>query len=345
MNISIIYWEDIMEKVSKLIKGGISSAYFDVQYRPCEDRSNLNLNVACSSMLTRMALADITRKKEQINKLQERFLEALSMCKTEEEIRNFSKFLYDVSKIGGYAVQFYKDNIGLINKTGVIDAKRNLELIQEEKKKSVSKLVEGGISSAYFDVRYRPYGGMENMDFACSSLLTYMALADITRKEEQINNLMLKFCEILLMCKTQKDFSRLNSFMNITASVGGYAMEFNNKVKNLINQNGRNKAQEYIKNAEKKKKANSDSLEDFKETLTRLSIWLAELKESSVKDDEEVTYLLRKYNELQSDLYNFDGTIDKEFISQCDEQIETAITYLKGLYISLDEIKSSSINF
>jgi len=70
---------------------------------------------------------------------------------------------------------------------------------------------------------------------------------------------------------------------------------------------------------------------------------LVEIKENSIKDDEEVAYLLRKYNELQSDLYDFNGTIDKEFISQCDDQLEEAITYLKGLYRSLDEIKSSSM--
>ena len=335
--------KDEREKpVSSRIDGGIQSAYFDIQYRPSEDKSNFKLNLNCSSLLTYMALADITRKEEQINKLQEKFLEALSECKTEEEIRNLSRFIREVSKTGGYAVKFYNNNVTLINKSGVIDAKKELEVRQEEKKRPVSSRIDGGIESAYFDVRYRPKGGMEHIDIACSSLLTYMALADITRKEEQINNLMLKFCEILSKCKTPEDFSNLTTFMNITANVGGYAMEFNSKVNGLINQDGKNRAQQYIKNVEKQKKVNADNLEDFKETYARLNMALVELKESSMKDDEEVAYLLRKYNELQSDLYDFNGTIDKNFISQCDEQIEAAINYLKGLYRSLDEIKSSS---
>jgi chromosome segregation ATPase len=120
-------------------------------------------------------------------------------------------------------------------------------------------------------------------------------------------------------------------------------MEFNSKVNGLINQDGKNRAQQYIKNVEKQKKVNADNLEDFKETYARLNRALTELKESDSIDDEEVAYLLRKYNELQSDIYDFNGTIDKEFISQCDEQIEDAINYLKGLYKSLDEIKSSSM--
>ena len=336
--------KDEREKpVSSRIDGGIQSAYFDIQYRPSEDKSNFKLNLNCSSLLTYMALADITRKEEQINNLQEKFLEALSECKTDEEIRNLSRFIREVSRTGGYAVQFCNNNITLINKGGVIDAKKELEERKEEKKKPVSSRIDGGIESAYFDVSYRPWEVLDSRSINCSSLLTYMALADITRKDEQINNLMLKFCEILSKCKTPEDFSKFTTFMNITANVGGYAMEFNSKVNGLINQDGKTRAQQYIKDVEKQKKANADNLEDFKETYASLNRALSELRESSMKDDEEVAYLLRKYNELQSDLYDFNGLIDKEFISQCDEQIEGAITYLKGLYRSLDEIKSSSM--
>ena len=82
-----------MEQVSRKIEGGIESAYFDISYRPSTDHSNFKLNIACSSLLTYMALADITRKEEQINNLQEKFLESLSECKTEEEIKNLAIFL------------------------------------------------------------------------------------------------------------------------------------------------------------------------------------------------------------------------------------------------------------
>jgi len=332
-----------MDQVSRRIEGGIESSYFDINYLPSIDHSNSKLNLNCSSLLTYMALADITRGEKQINNLRRQFLEALSECKTEEEIKNLAIFLETAAKIGGYAVQFYNDNITLINKSGVINAKKELETIKAEKKKAVSRRIEGGIESAYFDVNYRLKGGLESIDIACSSLLTFMALADITRQEKQINDLMMKFCEVLSMCKTQEDFSNLTIFMNKTANVGGYAIEFNSKVNKLINQEGKNWAQQYIKNIEKQKKLNSDNLEEFKETFAHLNMLLVEIKENSIKDDEEVAYLLRKYNELQSDLYDFNGTIDKEFISQCDDQLEEAITYLKGLYRSLDEIKSSSM--
>ena len=332
-----------MEQVSKRIEGGIESKYFSVKYKPSIDNSNFKLNLNCGSLLTYMALADITRKDEQIKNLQEKFLEALSECKTEEEMKNFATFLETVAKVGGYATTFYQNNISLISSQGRDYAQQKLKKIKDERKKPVSSRVDGGFESKYFSVSYRPWEILDSRSIKCNSLLTYMSLADITRKDEQINNLMLKFCEILLECKTEEDFGKLATFMNIIASVGGYAIEFNNKVHGLINKNGKNRAQQYIKDVEKQQKANAENLENFKETYARLNIALAELRESGMKEDDEVAYLLRKYNELQSDLYDFNGLIDKEFISKCDEQIEEAITYLKGLYRSLDEIKSSSI--
>lgn len=212
----------------------------------------------------------------------------------------------------------------------------------------VSRFLEGGMESAYYDIKYRPNGGMSKMDIACSSLLTYMAIADITRNEDQIDNLTDKFCEILLMCKTQEDFINFKSFMDMTSRKGGYAVEFYNKLGNLISQNGKNKVQKFIENQESQEyqeKSSDENLEEFKKNYARLNMDLSELKNNSVIDDEEVALLLKKYNKLQSDLYNFNGIINKEYISQCDEEIEKAITYLKGLYQSLDDLKTSTRGF
>ena len=333
-----------MDKVSRKIDGGIESAYFDIQFIPSEDYSNSKLNLKCRSLLTYMALADITRNEKQINNLQEKFLEALSECKTDEDLENLALFLQTVSKVGGYASTFYSNNISLISEHGKKYAQKKLKELQTIREKPVSSRIDGGVESAYFDVQYRPWDVLDSRFINCSSLLTYMALADITRKEEQINNLLLKFYEILSKCKTPEDFSNLTTFMNAVANVGGYAMEFNSKVNGLINQNGKKMAQQYIKDAEKKKKTSANNLEEFKENFAHLNTALAELKESSMKEDEEeVTYLLIKYNELQSYLYGFNGVIDKKYISQCDEIIEDAIAYLKGLYKNIDEVKGSSM--
>lgn len=57
-----------------------------------------------------------------------------------------------------------------------------------------------------------------------------------------------------------------------------------------------------------------------------------------MKDDEDIAILLRMFNGLQSDLYEFDGAVDKEFITKYDAELEETIQYLKGLYINLDEV-------
>lgn len=333
-----------MDQVSQIIDDGIKSEYLSINYRPSMDKSNFNLNLNCSSLLLAMALADITRKEEQINSLKEKFIEALSECKTEEEIKNFAKFMEEMAKVGGYAKEFYSSNISLLNQNGVMAAKNKLGTIKVEKKNPVSAKTYEGIESAYFNVKYRPKGGLEELDAACSSLLTYMALADITREQKQINNLLLKFCEALTLCKTPEDFDNFKIFMDITADVGGYAIEFNNKVRGLINQNGKNRAQQLIDERESKRKTNAVRLEEFKKTFAHLNLQLTELKESRVIDNGEVAYLLKEYNELQSELYNFNGIVDKNFISQCDAKIEETITYLKDLYRNLEEVKKASMN-
>ena len=334
-----------MDPVSRKTEKGIESAYFDIKYRPSIDRSNFKLNINCDSLLTYMAFADITRKEEQINHLQEKFLETLSECKTDEELNNLKTFLEKAAEVGGYASTFYSNNISLISSQKKEYVQKKFKAIQNEKRKPVSSLIENGIKSEYFNVHYRPWDYSDIRSIKCSSLLTFMALADITRKEEQIKHLMLLFYEILSSCNTPEDFSKLTIFMSSIANVGGFAIEFNNKVKELINQEGKIKAQEYIKNEERHKKADNEKFEEFKESYARLNMLLDELIESNAKDDEEVLYLLKQYNELQSDVYDLNGAASKEFISQYDEQIEDSINYLKRLYYTLDEIKNSSMGF
>ena len=330
-----------MDKVSELNDGIIKSKYYDVKYRPSMDGSNFKLDIACSSLLFNMALADITRDNDDINKLQEQFLEVLNNCKTDEELKNLATFLEMAANVGGYAKTFYSNNISMISNKSRDNSQQKVD--ENNKENPVSFRVDGGIKTKYYDVKYRPWDLSDKRVISCSSLLTYMALADITRDEDNINYLMAKFCEILTMCKTPEDFSNLSNYMNNIADVGGYAIEFNNKVKGLINEEGKKKAEQYIKDTEKHEKASSENLEDFKEKFKKINNSLTDLRESNVKDDDEVAYLLRKYNELQSDLYDFNGSVDKEFISKCDEQIEEAINYLKGLYRSLDEVKSASM--
>lgn len=333
------------KSVSSRTKEGTKSKYFDVLYRPSEDKSNTKLNIICNSLITSMALADIERDEKRFSKLHEKFLEALSECKTKEEVQNFSKFMRELSKVGGYAVQFYNENAAMFNQNSVVDARKNIDSIKQSKLNQVSSKNKDEIESSYFDIKYRPNGGFTKLDAMCSSLLYYMALADITREEKQINDLTIRFCETLLLCKSEEELNKLSIFLNITANAGGYAIDFNKKYQGLINPNGKVQARHIIKISEKKNKADEEKLNEFKESVTSLNIELEELKDSSIKDEEDISYLLRKFNELQSDLYSFSGSIDKVFIEEYDERLEEAINYLKTLYMNLDEINEVNNKF
>ena len=288
-------------------------------------------------------MADVKRDQKSIDKLQEVFLETLVKCQNAEEINNLSHLLYEAAKLGGYAVEFRNTNLSMLNKTSIEDANRKLNEIKEAKKKPVSSTIEHGVESDYFDVKYRPDGGLSELDLACSSIITYMALADATRKQKQIDNLNERFYRALLLCETNLDFINLSTFMNALANTGGYAIEYNEKVKDLINLEGQKKVAQICTESEKKEKADTTELEEFKKEFARLNNLLEALRNNPYKDDEEISYLLRKFNELQSDLYKFTGSIDKVYISECDEQIEAAIDYLKSLYRYLEEIDNLSM--
>ena len=116
-----------MEKVSKKIDGGISSAYFDLDYLPSTDRSNTNLNSKCAALIIDMAIADATREEKHIMTLMATFSEALCMCKTQEEIDNFSIFMGKLAAIGGLAKGFSYSMKDMMNEEGKIEAQKIID--------------------------------------------------------------------------------------------------------------------------------------------------------------------------------------------------------------------------
>ena len=140
---------------------------------------------------------------------------------------------------------YVRDNVNLDNKQEAIETENK----GEEK---VSSKIEDGIESKYFSIKYRPSVNGENfdLDLKCSSLLTYFALADISRKESSIELLKNNFHICLSLCKTKEEAENFAIFLKKTSDIGGYASTFylesidlvNNKVEELsqINQNNNN---------------------------------------------------------------------------------------------------------
>ena len=329
-----------MDQVSQGINESnlrIKSPYFDVP-RPNIANINSQLKIASNSLLTYLALADAYRSEDTIKNLEDKFLNTLALCKSDEDIKYLNELLKNTSLVGGYAIHFYNTHAAKINLGEINMVQDELKKKEQEKLNPVSKMVPNGIESKYFDVSYRP----KNFELAnaCDSLISYLIIMDIKRDEEHLSSLTLQFYKTLLICKDEEDYKELTVLMNELAKIGGYAVYFNNNIKNMINEKGKEQALIYLQNNKNNNEEANTKLDEFKKEYARLELLLDDLRKSDFIEEQDVAYLLRKYNELQSNLYTFNGEIDKTYISECDEQIEETITYLKNLYRTLDEVKN-----
>ena len=90
----------------------------------------------------------------------------------------------------------------------------------------VSKEIDGGIQSLYFDIP-RPNIPINNKIFIyCESLLTYLALADFDRGKETFKKLESHFMKTISLCVCSNDLKYVNEILKRAASIGGYAQEF-----------------------------------------------------------------------------------------------------------------------
>ena len=206
----------------------------------------------------------------------------------------------------------------------------------------VSRRIEGGIQSEYFDVEYRPSEDNKNsaLNGKCTTLLVALAGADITRKDKQIENLMYRFCESLLLCNTKEELHNFNTFMDKVASVGGFAELFNKEVKVMISEDGKTAAEKIIKSLdEKKEKTESSSkLDEFTKTYAKLNNELAKYNKKSMTSDTDTSLLLEMYQRLYSNLQSLKGTIDNEAFAKYNGQIKEIIGYLSSIRSALSEL-------
>ena len=202
----------------------------------------------------------------------------------------------------------------------------------------VSQIVPDGIDSKYFEVKYRPGISNASLDVKCNLLLNYLALADVSRRQKEISLLYEFFITVLAKCNSEEELNNLTKFMEETAKIGGYATTFASDVAKYINVGGRNAAVKFVAiRKEQKEKQKNSRLEEWKQRYSMACNEFTSIMERSMKDDEEVSALISKFNALQGELYTFDGTVAKEFIAEMDWDIEQKIDYLKELYLAIEK--------
>ena len=91
-------------------------------------------------------------------------------------------------------------------------------------------------------------------------------------------------------------------------------------------------------NYDAQRNSSSSKLEQFKRELQEFNEEMQRFSSSDNINDRELQQLISKCNDLQARLYSLGSSVDKNFIEQCDDQLENSIQYLKSIYRSLDKV-------
>lgn len=89
------------------------------------------------------------------------------------------------------------------------------------------------MKSKYFSVKYRPEGSFE-LKTACSSFLTYLAIADAMRDEKSIQLVSEKWDTLISLCQNDEEQKEIMIFLKEAASKGGYAIDFYNQIRQNV---------------------------------------------------------------------------------------------------------------
>lgn len=337
--------ENKQKPVSRRTITGIESQYFGINYRPGVENKNAKLANHCSSLLTYLALADIYRDDSSFKKTEEKFYQALLFCQTDGEIRELDRFLREASKIGGYANQFYTEKSIFLNKNGKEKAEQYLGKQKEERERPVSRKTRDGIESAYFGVEYRPGKHTNNfiLGVEASSLLTYLALADIYRDDSSFKKASDKFSQVFSSCTNEKEVEELGTFLKVVSGVGGYAYQFYEEHIGYIRLGmaGVEQAKENVENQITEKRNDEERIADFNRRYSNACEEFHRVATSSNLNDEEIATLLKEFNELQGELYDFNGKVAKEFISETDYELDSQISWLRNAYQTVEELNQT----
>lgn len=324
----------------------VSSPYFEVKFNFGE---NSLLSSRCNSFVSFLAMADCTRDEGAIDKLKESFYKALSSCKSNDDISKLRNFLLILKEKGGYAIEFYQSISLQLSLDGKAKAEKFLKEGELEKSQiPVSKKVENGIYSPYFDVKFFSNDSKSELSINASSLSFYLAMYDIFRTEDLRQKLSVQFTKVLSCCNSEKDVLDLNHYLHKLSRKGGYAIEFKNVVADYWKEVGVVNA---IQSAKKSVASNESRVEKFKNSNTdsisidewnslyqsAISQFFA-MNESGSYDLEQVSSLLASFNMLQAELFKFGTKVERKFIVDKNEEIERILGDLNGKYTTYEEV-------
>lgn len=215
----------------------------------------------------------------------------------------------------------------------------------------VSRKIDGGIQSEYLNMHYRPSEDKSNKELnrKCGDITLHMAIADITRKNDHIDNVIQSFCEAFLMCKNDEEVKNFASFMNKLSDIGGIATVFNEEVSTIIKENDKKAAQEIlniIKNRKGKeniikyqeKDMNLNKVIEFKKIYMNLNNEFNKFINKQMISDREIELLIEMYQRLYDNLLRIKNSIEIEEFDKYQKDINNKIYKLKDMYNILGQL-------
>jgi len=222
----------------------------------------------------------------------------------------------------------------------------------------VSRKIEGGIQSEYLSMHYRPSEDKSNNELnrKCGDLTLHMAIADITRKNEHIDNIIQDFCEAFLMCKNEEEIKNFKTFMNKLSDLGGIATVFNSEASEIITQNDKKTAEEILNQVKERKEKNNkiksqskennlNVINEFKRIYMNLNNEYNKFISKPMISDREIELLIEMYQKLYDNLMRIKDSIDKEEFDIYQKNINNNINKLKDMYNILGQLNRPLNNY
>ena len=319
------------QKVSKILpnKYGVESPYLKMEIYP---KSN-DLKSICVRISMDLAWSDVAREEEFYEKARKNINEAISKCKTDEDKKELLNFLEQASKIGEIGEMFYAEYKDIIN------ISEKVTYFDKEKKR---------IYSEYFGVKHRPSDPM--LAIECSSLLTYYALADLSRTRESYRECRLRILNILKNCKTSESLNQFFDFIDETSDIGDIGalfyvdtvqyMESGNyqRIENELNQEVLAEEKESIPDEDKINNKAEEKVQEFDEELKKTTKKYMELKEESNIEIEDLESILRRYRQLEDQIIEIQRYMDSNTRFNYEIELEERIKEVRSDISSLEEL-------
>ncbi len=226
-----------------------------------------------------------------------------------------------------------------------------------------SNVVNGGISSKYCDIEYRPSEDNSNRELnkRCSLLLVDLDDIDSELNNNRLNNKRIlktirSFFDAIAECESPEEYKNLRKFFDMIANVGDTGKKFVNNFKNYLNPNAKMDVLTWIlkdeiqrleneeeKYQESKKESISKKFDNFIKKYSSFCDELDNYQRKGHYNDYEIESFLAMFIRLRNELKQYEKEISSNTYTKYRNEISNIIDNLKCILDSLNNIRNMQL--